>query len=386
MLNSQLKVSLITLGYVNPANTFLEFDVTLQGYQGTGSTIQITGGVDSTVLTASNYAGPTSAQVVRFENNIQSIFQRGRILYGATPLEDIIDYNVVVRELTEWTSGGATLDQNSIREGIGGVAAGTGVSEAVVPAVGGGLKGAPILDAPTGLLNVRQKFIQGIDTRVNLTGGVTSSVDGNYQITGQGYGIVPNQSSGQSTLTGDTYTININDTAKTAAYPLQTVCTRRYQIQFAFGLFTQDKLIPTKYMASQLAIELTLAPEASCIFVEQAPTSFTKTPTYQVTNVNLIPEILQFDSSYDAMFLRGLREGGVPIKFSSWHTFTTPATSQNMMMLIQERSRSVKALFGLQRRSTPSLTADSGASFFDSSLSTSTLQSYQYRIGGRFLF
>ena len=93
MLNSQLKVSLITLGYVNPANTFLEFDVTLQGYQGTGSTNQTTGGVDSTVLTASNYAGPTSAQVVRFENNIQSIFQRGRILYGATPLEDIIDYN-----------------------------------------------------------------------------------------------------------------------------------------------------------------------------------------------------------------------------------------------------------------------------------------------------
>jgi len=81
------------LGYVNPANTFLEFDVTLQGYKGTGSNSQTTGGTDSTVLTASNVFGQTNSQVVRFENNIQSIFQRVRLLYGATPLEDIIDYN-----------------------------------------------------------------------------------------------------------------------------------------------------------------------------------------------------------------------------------------------------------------------------------------------------
>lgn len=34
------------------------------------------------------------------------------------------------------------------------------------------------------------------------------------------------------------------------------VVTRRYQVQLALGLMTQEKLIPTKYMASQLAIEL----------------------------------------------------------------------------------------------------------------------------------
>lgn len=293
---------------------------------------------------------------------------------------------VVVRELTEWTSGGSTLDQNSIREGIGGVVTDMADSEAIVPDGSSGfLKGLSLLDSPAGLCNVRQKFIQGLDTRVNLTGAVTTSATNNVQVTGQGFGVVPNQSSGQSTLTGDTYRVTIGDGTNTSNYDFKTVCTRRYQVQFALGLFTQDKLIPTKYMASQLAIELTLAPEASCIFVEKAPAAWTKQPTYQVTNVNLIPEILQFDSSYDAMFLRGLREGGVPIKFSSWHTFTTPATSQNMMMLIQERSRSVKALFGLQRRSTPSLTSDSGAAFFDSSNSLSTLQSYQYRIGGRYL-
>jgi hypothetical protein len=46
----------------------------------------------------------------------------------------------------------------------------------------------------------------------------------------------------------------------------------------------------------------------------------------------------------DAMFLRGLREGGVPIKFASWHTFIfNVGGTANTNALIQERSRSVKA-------------------------------------------
>ena len=59
--------------------------------------------------------------VVRFQNNIQSIFSRVRLLYGANPLEDIINYNVIVRNLTEWTAGNPSLcvDQGSITDGIG---------------------------------------------------------------------------------------------------------------------------------------------------------------------------------------------------------------------------------------------------------------------------
>ena len=62
-------------------------------------------------------------------------------------------------------------------------------------------------------------------------------------------------------------------------------------------------------MASQLAIEITLEQAAACLY--QAVAGSGTAPTYQVANVNLIPEILQFDASYDSMFLRGLREGGV---------------------------------------------------------------------------
>lgn len=226
-----------------------------------------------------------------------------------------------------------TMDQTSIAEGIGGVVV------------------AGDSDAGFGLVNVRQKYIQGINssssaTSVNFSGG-------------RSLGSVPATSGG---------------------------LTRRYQINFALGLFTQEKLIPTKFMASQLAIELTLEQAASCIYVPTVSASPTGTPSYLVTNVNLIPEILEFDASYDSMFLAGLRDGGVPIKFASWHTFTfSSALAANINLLVQERSRSVKALFAVQRRQQPALIFDNGATLFDTSAAgTSSLQNYQFRIGGRY--
>lgn len=137
-------------------------------------------------------------------------------------------------------------------------------------------------------------------------------------------------------------------------------------------------------MASQLAIELTLADAASCLYTVGAVSSVG--PSYAVSNVALIPEILQFDASYDSMFLRGLREGGVPLKFSSWHTYIfSSSSSANINLAIQERSRSVKALFAVQKRATSDIRFDNGATFLDTSGDgQSTLQSYQYRIGGRY--
>jgi hypothetical protein len=55
-------------------------------------------------------------------------------------------------------------------------------------------------------------------------------------------------------------------------------------------------------MASQLAIELTLEQAANCIYVAATDT-VTGVPTYSVANVNLIPEILQFDASYGNLIL-----------------------------------------------------------------------------------
>ena len=323
-----IRIEFPAQGYVNPTNTTLEFDVTMVG---------------PTYSVANEY-------FVRFQNNIQSMFQRVRLLYGATPLEDILNYNVVVRCLTEWTSTNQTMtyDDKTITDGVGGVVLGS-------DQVGN-----------IGLVNVRQKYIHGVQ---NITAGVAAN------------------------LTGGTA---VNDVAPNGVAPLPGVvvpagaltATRRYQVNFALGLFTQDKLIPVKFMASQLAIEITLETAQGCMIYSRVRTEGTETtsPTYYVGNVNLIPEILEFDSSYDAMFLRGLREGGVPIKFSSWHSFFfSSAQSSTINLLIQERSRSVKALFAVQRQAQYAFAFDNGSTLFDTSANgQSSLQTYQFRIGGRY--
>jgi hypothetical protein len=154
-------------------------------------------------------------------------------------------------------------------------------------------------------------------------------------------------------------------------------------------MFAQEKLIPTKFMASQLSIEITLANPAECIYAVTAGTPSTTLATYQVSNVNLIPEILEFDASYDESFLKGLQNTGVPIKFSTWNNYRFSNAAASVANLqIQERSRSVKAIFCMQRREAASLDSDSGATFFNTDVTTSngasTLQDYQYRIGGRY--
>lgn len=229
------------------------------------------------------------------------------------------------------------MDQTSIAEGVGGVVWGNDATSSAIQ----------------GMCNVRQKFIQGKQTTAVAPASITA---------GKGANLVPN-----------------------VAPNTTNASVRRYQISFALGLMTQDKLIPTKFMASQLAIEISLARAQECIYVAARGGTVSGEPTYSVFNVNLIPEILEFDASYDEMFLRGLREGGVPIKFSSWHTFTSSVNNtSNINMMIQERSRSVKALFAVQRRGQPLITTDSHATFFDTAQNgQSTLQNYQYRIGGR---
>lgn len=290
-------------------------------------------------------------------------------MYGGQPLEDIPNYNSLVRSLTEWTSSHNDLQQGSITDGIGGIA----------PTISG--QATIVTYAPATMVassqpmtgNVRQKYIHGIDTRGN-----PADLDDNAGPPGAertGFGVVPN---GTTALAGG------------SAMPSVTMTDpmRRYQVQLALGLLTQEKLIPTKFMASQLAIEITLASPDECIIYDSLQGAKSPTaPTYTVENVNLIPEILEFDASYDESFLRGLQSGGVPLKFSTWNNYRFANNAATMANLqIQERSRSVKSIFCMQRRQQAQFASDHGASFFNTAQvknGESTLQDYQYRIGGR---
>ena len=223
------------------------------------------------------------------------------MLYGANPLEDIINYNVIVRNLTEWTAGNPSLcvDQGTITDGIGNNSIGFGAN------------------SQAGFLATRPNLIQGCAWGKDTSAGVDFDVGRGLA----GYGGV-NPSNVLSTAPFDWV-----DAANAPSTVPAVIVTRRYQVQFALGLMTQEKLIPTKYMASQLAIEITLETAANCIVADLDPAStgvagyvngWQSKITYAVSNVNLIPEILEFDASYDTAFLQGLQNGGVPLKFASW--------------------------------------------------------------------
>jgi hypothetical protein len=329
------------------SGSLIRFELPAQGYLNTRNTfLQF-----DVKLVAGHTAG------ARFQTNIQTIFRRVRGLYGSLALEDIRDYHALVRLLTEGTTANSNfeLDQTAITEGIAG-----NVTYADNSTVADGT------NANSGIGRIgngRQLAIQSSDS--GAYGAVLPS-----GVTGGG--------------------------------------TRRYQVQLALGLFQQSKLLPLKWMASQIAVELELAAFDEAVAAGSPLSS--ADDYYTVDNLYMLLEIFDFDASYDEAFLEGLRGEGVPIKFSSWDTFVnTPAPGPNQTILIPERNRSLKAIFTVQRPQ-PSVVgtiqtgtgAASGVAvpwdsmaFVESSAgldpsqpgkceSTGWVSSYQFRIGGKY--
>jgi hypothetical protein len=279
--NNILRFEFPSTGYMNPKNTFFEFDCQLDG--------------------------GTSGANTRFQNGIASTFRRVRLLYGSTVIEDIQDYNVINRLLIEHTvQDQDTLTAQTIAQGIGGFTTQPAQTTAAL------------------VTNTRLTRIQAV--------------------------------------TADTSPIN------------DTLNPRRYVVSFILGLFTQPKLIPLKFLASQLAIEIELAPSRDCIC-----NSAGAVPTFTISNSNIITELIEYDGSYDAAFLQGLKSG-VPIHFSSWHTWKS-SVSKNIDVNINERSRSVKAAFAAILPPS-SLLVDSHAMI--TGTGTGTIEEYQWRLGGKY--
>jgi hypothetical protein len=170
-------------GYVNPGKTTLEFDVQMLYTPNDGE-----------------------FSYVRFQNNIQSIFNRVRLLYGATPIEDIPYYNVIVRQLTEWTGTNqqGVSDQCSISEGIGGTCYGVSGQQ------GNSSSASSISARVPGVYNARQKYIHGIDLTEQYVATGSNPVTSyaydqgpNTTLT-SGHGLVPNGNSDSTALTAIT--------------------------------------------------------------------------------------------------------------------------------------------------------------------------------------
>lgn len=166
---------------------------------------------------------------------------------------------------------------------------------------------------------------------------------------------------------------------------------RTFCLNLLSGLLTCKKLVPLKWMAAQFAIEITLASSTEAFVGGVGATG----DSYVVDNVNFIAEMLEFDSTYDTAFYAGLVQGGVPLKFASWHYHSTNVTNSQTSAQIHERSRSVKSGFAVVRQNNVSLTTDTN--IFTNSLSsvaatgggvtpsaTALISEFQWRVGGRY--
>lgn len=176
---------------------------------------------------------------------------------------------------------------------------------------------------------------------------------------------------------------------------------RTFCLNLLSGLLTQKKLIPLKWMASQLVIELTVASEGDALIGSNGRSGNLQagppqSVSYSLTDVNFIAELLEFDSAFDSAFWGGLQQMGVPLKFASWHFHSFPMSGGNQTFQIHERSRSVKAAFAVARTTkTASVAYDSnrffsdlGATFLDEGdldhTAKAPIETFQFRVGGRY--
>lgn len=368
---TSIDIELPAQGYMNPRNCTLNFDVALN-------------------------SNDPAATNVRLQNNVASLFERARLSYGSLSLEDIQKYGLLVRMISEATGNSVhqAEDQSAFLEGIGGSCLTSnmyGVSILPAPAT---QPNPPPTSANSGTVPITGMHMRSSNTRA------VHVQCANYQ-------------SDSCPPMGVAQTLPASGGVANTNPP-----SRRYSIPLLFGNFTQDKLIPLKWMASQLKIMLTLADPRDCLVEDRVTANQRSQATYAITNIYFNCELYEYDASYDAAFLEGLRGEGVPIKFVSWNTYMKNADpSTRITINIPERNRSLKTLLTVQtpesspfydshtllqssnstitstsdgqdRPSGANLATDLHGTAFNSAVKVNTyrghLQEYQYRIGGKY--
>lgn len=231
-------------------------------------------------------AGTTTPGGFAFQNNIASIFRRVRVLYGSLVLEDIQDYNILQRMFTEvLLPSGYSQGKAGMYQGIGNMS-NTGVSQAT------------LISAP----NV-----------------------GSWRDDRMNYHAIE-----------DDVTTNPTEVGRTV---------RRYAIAINTGVFQQKRLLPLKFMSSQLQLEFELAPAVDCQTWVIGSGGSPALPTdcrVEVGLPEIVAELLEFDSEFDRAVFEGLGRG-LAIPFQSWHMNSfniSPGIFQQIN--IQESSRSVR--------------------------------------------
>jgi hypothetical protein len=294
----------------------------------------------------------TTTGAPRFQRGgAQNLIKRLRIMYGSLVIEDIQEYKTLVRIFTEaGVQNDYMSSSGTILDGMYGtleIDADADTTRAITAMTGNAGDDTALLDrtsATTLATTLEGRLLKGAGTVA------TELIDGELGSSSE---------------------------------------TRTYCLNLLSGLLTCKKLVPLKWMAAQLSIEITLADVADCALYTSG------SPTYSLTNVNYIAEMLEFDSTYDTAFFAGLQGGGVPLKFSSWHFHSFNVTGATSMLQIHERSRSVKAAFAVAR------TTDAASGLIDTdrffhalgqtyssgviaNAQVAQVDQFQWRVGGKY--
>ena len=339
-------------GYCNMLNTALSFDVNTNIAQTPVSIAAspITNGTGVTALTQTLTPAQGKNPFLQLpRGGAHNYFKRVRVLYGSLVLEDIQEYKTLTRMFTEMgvekayqASTGGILDghSESAMRNVGTPFANPAVVHASLTQTAQEMTTNPIVD------NLISEQIQvggvigyGAFTQTGLGNPTNSSAITGISPIFTDIASDPNATSFNGAAAGTTTNTNV---------------TRTFTIQLLTGLTTLKKLLPLKWMASQLVIELTIAP-VNEVYISNLYTQ----PTITLQNMNMVTELLEFDSSYDLAFFEGLNQPtGVPLKFTSWHYHQFAITGSTQTYQIHERSRSVKAAFAVIRQLTPQLAFD----------------------------
>jgi hypothetical protein len=326
-------------GYCNMLNTALSFDVNTSILQPSSSITAgtITGTPTQVVQTIGGAGTTPFCSLPR--GGAHNYFKRVRVLYGSLVLEDIQEYKTLARMFTEMgveksyqASTGSIIDghSESAMRNIGDPYSALNPSDSVTQTDANMMSNA-IVDN----LLVQQAQIGG-----PMSGGV-------FVTNGASIAATP-------AVSGASPIFNDIATDGTIVASGNTNVTRTFTIQLLTGLTSLKKLLPLKWMASQLVIELTIAP-----VTEAYISNLLVSPTITLQNMNMVTELLEFDSSYDLAFFEGLNQPtGVPLKFTSWHYHQFAITGATQTYQIHERSRSVKSAFAVIRQLTPLLNFD----------------------------
>lgn len=243
------------------------------------------------------------------KGGVHNLFQRLRVLYGSMPLEDINQYSTMSRQYSNW-----------------------GIQRAYHGSIGAILDGT--VDS-----NMSSPYSQnyGGDSYI-ATGSANPVLDA----LNQGF----DGCHDSFALLKRSQGVNIEQQPRT------------FQVQLNSGILASQKLIPFKWMAAALRLEIDLTQSYQALI-----TGGSDDVQFKLTNLNMITELLEFNDLYDANFYGALKFG-IPLKFTTWDNFYHTFTGAKLDAIIQERALSLKYMFHvLKDQKCNSLYLDSDRSF-----------------------